>query len=238
MKRLVLPLAVALFAATSTFANVEMDLNLYISPLTEYKMDDYFDTKVKLQYPIGLDTKWSFMIGAPAPFVDIGIKWNYALDFFWNLNTDVDGYKNDTDTLGVGFNTTLGPVVRFNLGDWHTIYVSPGLMAKVFVGSYETSGMSVSYDDDDDDYYYDNETSTELLLGVGLAFDLDIGYRIWLINRVGFHWGFDLGVDMNWPILAKGYFDGDKADVASGGEYKIYIGFAFNFGDKSPDKWR
>lgn len=229
MKRLIVLPAILLLAVASAFANVELDLNLYIAPLSQTTLDDEFDTKVKLQYPIGLDTKWAFMIGAPAPFVDIGIKWGYALDFFWNVDTKINGHHSDTSILGIGGNMTLGPVIRFNLGDWHTLYLSPALMGKVSIGAYDKT----SYD-----AWGNEDTTKKILLGVAFAFDLDVGYRIWLVNRVGFHWGFDVGVDMNWPLIAKDYFDGDGVDVDGGGEYKIYLGFAFNFGDKSPDKWR
>lgn len=232
MKRFIAAM-VATFMMVATFANVELDLNMYGAPLCEYNLDSDYDINVKLENPIGFDTKWGFMIGAPAPFCDIGIKFSYAYDFFWNLHQEVNFYghdfENDCSTFGVGANMTLGPLVRFNLGDWHTIYVSPGLMGKCCIGSYDSTSIDSNGRESTDEKFF---------AGAGLLFDLDIGYRIWLINNVGFHFGFDLGLDMNWPLLAKAWLDGDEEDVKDGGEYRIYFGFCFNFGDKSPDKYR
>lgn len=245
MKRLMAAVAVA-FTMAATFANVEMDLNMYGTPLCQYNLDTDFDTTVKLNNPIGFDTKWGFMIGAPAPFCDIGIKFDYAFDFFWNMETEFEarGKSVDVDThiLGVGVNFTLGPLVRFNLGNWHTIYVSPGLMAK-FHFAFDEYDQYKYADENEKDGYGNTEHKDADMVGFagGLAFDLDIGYRVWLINRSGFHFGLDVGVDMNWPLVVKvwddtiGWYD-SKTDGS--GEYKIYFGFCFNFGDKSPDKYR
>lgn len=261
MKRLVAAILVAFITMALAFSNVEMDLNLCGAPLCLYNLDTDFDTKISLENPIGFDTRWGFMIGAPAPFCDIGIKFDYAFDFFWNLHTESEAqgetFTNDQDAIGLGLNFTLGPLVRFNLGKWHTIYFSPGLMLKSHFAwcssddSDSNSDSDYNYHDsyydnyyDYDDYEYQSGSSgdvADVYSSVGLAFDLDIGYRVWIINRVGFHFGFDVGVDMNWPLVMKIFTNGDSDyDVLTkeSGEYKIYFGFCFNFGDKSPDKYK
>lgn len=244
MKRLLIVIVAMALETVATFPNVELDLNMYGAPLSSYTFDGG-DVKVRLENPIGFDTKWGFMIGSPASFCDIGIKFSYAYDFFWNFHSSFDtpysDFESDCDTLGFSINMTLGPLVRFNLGNWHTIYISPALMGKAFVASYES--VSYKYSDDANSRHrraasYEKTSETLFVAGAGLAFDFDIGYRVWFINIVGFHFGLDVGLDMNWPLYEKAWFDGDEFRADSGGEYKIYFGFCFNFGDKSPDKYR
>lgn len=239
MKRGLFVAAIVLFASAAFAKNVEMDLNIYFTPLEQYTFDEEGDPKFEFQYPIGLDTKWGIMCGAPLSWLDIGVKLSYGFDFFWDVysETKIHGEKYELhvqdigDCFGMNANLTLGPLVRFNLGDFHTIYFSPGLMAKLSFAQ----GKEAEYDSYADEF---NEASNSILFfNMGLSFDLDIGYRIWIINRPDYHFGFDIGLDMNFMLVEKciGGTDIYNADADFGQEYKIYLGLCFNFGGKSPD---
>ena len=83
-----------------------------------------------------------------------------------------------------------------------------------------------------------NKSVTEF----GINLNLDIGYRLWLINSDGFHFGLGAGSDVSFCILGGSsysvYTDNSKEIEAIGGintnsiDAKIYLGVIFNFGDK------
>ena len=118
--------------------------------------------------------------------------------------------------------------MRFNLGKMHSLYVSPG-----FGYTFSAVGYSDKYMNE-----YGNEDK-ESCSGSFASFDFnfDLGYRVWIVNKTGFHFGFDVGYDLTMPIVTTTLGDFDKTDVNGGQRHKIYFGVAFNFGDKSPDKF-
>ncbi|MCI6982639.1 MAG: hypothetical protein MR917_00300 [Treponema porcinum] len=218
MKKLLAVLVAAGVAASAAFANVEMTLNLYGTPFTSLVMDAEFDPEIRPQGAFGFEEQFGFFFGSPAKFVDIGMTLSNGLDFFRDAEFYANGEKMEDNSTGFGMNTylTLGPAARFNIGDMHSFLVSPGLGVNL-----------LAFSDDID------------VIGFTCDFNLDLGYRIWIVNKTGFHFGFDVGYDLSVPLAGSADVDNDYTyDVKSGSRNKIYFGIAFNFGDKSPDKFR
>lgn len=234
MKKLLSLLGVAIIGASSMFANVEMEFNLYGTPTSTINLkdrdtsDDKFEAKLK--DPFGFETQFEFMFGAPAKFIDIGMGLSWGMDFFNKAEMIYDGNSAGDSTLNLAFDTymTLGPAVRFHVGDMHSFLVSPGLICNFMLAN----GNDMS------------------LLGFYSGFNLDLGYRIWVVNKTGFHFGFDVGADLNFPFAGFTHSSVDYKvgsstqtvssdyDITGGTDAKIYFGVCFNFGDKAPDKAR
>ncbi len=150
------------------------------------------------------------------------------MDFFNKCKFFSGGDSVGSNYLWPAFDVfmTLGPAVRFHIGDMNSFLVSPGLICNFGYGS----GRSVT------------------ILGFYSGLNLDLGYRVWIVNRTGFHFGFDVGADLNFPFagfsIVPSYRDEDDSDMSDsfdiigGTDAKIYFGVVFNFGDKAPDKAR
>lgn len=78
MKKLFGLLAVAGFAVTSAFANVEMDLNMYGTPFSEYEIKD--DVKLRQGNPAGFESQFGFYFGSPVKWLDIGMSLSDGID--------------------------------------------------------------------------------------------------------------------------------------------------------------
>ena len=225
MKKLLSLLGITIIGVSSIFANVEMEFNLYGTPTSTINLKDSVDAngnlEAKLNNPFGFETQFEFMFAEPSKFIDIGMGLSWGMDFFNKIEM-----LNNSESLGsnyfdFGFNTylTLGPAARFHIGDMHSFLVNPGLIFNFgYAKDYKSKFM---------EFY--------------TGFNLDLGYRIWVANKTGFHFGFDIGTDLSFPF--KGFANGTinkstdyyNYDIASGTNAKIYFGVCFNFGDKAPD---
>ena len=223
MKKLFGLLAVAGFAVTSAFANVEMDLNMYGTPFSEYEIEN--DVKLRQGNPVGFESQFGFYFGSPVKWLDIGMSLSDGFDVGASgveIGINDNFFKPD-DSIVFDFFFTLGPAVRFNLGKMHSLYFSPGFGYNISV-----LGYNIKYEDGTDGFSG----------GVSsFDFNLDLGYRVWIVNKTGFHFGFDVGYDLSVPLKTSSFGDFEEADVLGGQRHKIYFGVAFNFGDKSPDKF-
>mgnify|MGYP002706004076 FL=1 len=227
MKKLFGLLAVAGFAVTSAFANVEMDLNMYGTPFSEYEIEN--DVKLRQGNPVGFESQFGFYFGSPVKWLDIGMSLSDGIDVGASgveigIN---DNFSKPDDSIVFDFFFTLGPAVRFNLGKMHSLYFSPGFGYNISV-----LGYNIKYDE----YGYNDEKSFSGGFS-SFDFNLDLGYRVWIVNKTGFHFGFDVGYDLSVPLETSSFGDFEEADVLGGQRHKIYFGVAFNFGDKSPDKF-
>ena len=225
MKKLFGLLAVAGFAVTSAFANVEMDLNMYGTPFSEYEIEN--DVKLRQGNPVGFESQFGFYFGSPTKWLDIGMSLSDGIDVGASgveigIN---DNFSKPDDSIVFDFFFTLGPAVRFNLGKMHSLYFSPGFGYNISV-----LGCDINYIDEYRDNYKEGGFSS-------FDFNLDLGYRVWIVNKTGFHFGFDVGYDLSVPLETSSFGDFEEADVLGGQRHKIYFGVAFNFGDKSPDKF-
>lgn len=243
-KSLITGAALLAFTAGTLFANVEMDLNLHITPShtykTEYADEDVRDAmklvgfdgmNITQKTGFGIDTQFGFFFGAPAKFVDLGLNLGFGADMFFSTNavTVKDGSKVsylDIDIGGFGANLALdlGPVARFHLGDMHAFYVSPGIRLNFGYFGGDVDGQSGTYVG---------------FISITPAFNLDLGYRFWFLNKQGFHLGLNVGTDLMWDFggvaLPFGDLHIEDLNVKSGFGANIYLGLCFNFGDKAPD---
>ena len=141
MKKLFGLLAVAGFAVTSAFANVEMDLNMYGTPFSEYEIEN--DVKLRQGNPVGFESQFGFYFGSPVKWLDIGMSLSDGIDVGASgveigIN---DNFSKPDDSIVFDFFFTLGPAVRFNLGKMHSLYFSPGFGYNISV-----LGYNIKYD--------------------------------------------------------------------------------------------
>lgn len=228
MKKLLAGLAVLSVAIFNAAANTEIDLNFYSAPLASYKLEQNTDVELRPTAPFGFENQFGFYFGSPAKWLDIGLALSDGLDF--NVGTKVyykekEQLSKDT-SFGLSTYLTLGPAVRFNLGNMHSFFVSTGLGGSLSITEVPTIEYN-SYNDD-----VEIKSSNESI--ISLDYNLDLGYRIWIVNKTGFHFGFDVGYDLTLPLASISSY---KKDIKGCEKHKIYFGIAFNFGDKSPDKF-
>ena len=126
MKKLFSLLAVAGFAVASVFANVEMDLNMYGTPFSEYELEN--DIKLRQGNPVGFESHFWFYFGSPTKWRDIGMRLSDGIDMtFSGVEVGInDNFSKHDDSVVLDLFVTFGPAVRFNLGKMHSLYVSPG----------------------------------------------------------------------------------------------------------------
>lgn len=134
---------------------------------------------------------------SPADFLDIGV----------NMQIDTSP------------KITLGPVMRFNIGERHSFIISPGLRFVIGGG----------------DSYYSYSNS-------GISFNLDMGYRFWAISRPGFALGLALGTDLNFftqGLPTSDYYPDSNSNYEEattdtmGFALNIYLRIVLNLGDRS-----
>ncbi len=228
MKKLLAGIAVLGIAIFSAAANTEIDLNFYSAPFASYRVEENTDVEFRPTAPFGFENQFGFYFVSPAKWLDIGLALSDGLDF--NVGTKV--YYKEKEQLSkdssFGFSTylTLGPTVRFNLGNMHSFFVSTGLGGSFAITEIPTFEYN--------DYTDEIETHSNYESIISLDYNLDLGYRIWIVNKTGFHFGFDVGYDLTLPLAS---FTSYKENIKGCEKHKIYFGIAFNFGDKSPDKF-
>ena len=235
MKKLLTLFSITVLGLSTAFANVEMDLNLYSAPASTIKVKaqtDGFSAELNPKNAFGVETQFGFFFDAPKSFLDWGLGLSFGVDFNDKASASISGYDFDNFPLDFSFSTylTLGPAFRFHVGDRHSFLVSPGLMC-----NFQNMWC--------DDFSW---------LGFYTGFNLDLGYRFWIVNKTGYHFGFNVGIDTTFPFNGYAYtsrlfpeyeshtsrhLDHDF-DIKGGNSTKIYFGLCFNFGDKAPDKAR
>lgn len=220
MKRLLAVLFAAVLAAGTVSANTEITSHIYGAVISE--RDTEGDVTLEFDTPIGFEDQFGFYFGSPAEFLDLGMSVSVGMDFFWDSTMKVGAIElSELDDSGMDLYCTVGPAVRFNIGDRHSIFVSPGLGYNMLISTADGYDLIISEVD----------------------FNFDIGYRFWLVNITGFHFGFSAGYDISVPLFGTAgfyfdHYDDINRDLTGGSIGKFYLGVAFNFGDKSPDKYR
>ena len=224
MKRVFSFFAVLILSCTFVFANVEMDMNFFVSPAKNVNLGSGSDDEnyiAKCTVPLGLELQWGFYFGQPRKVFDAGLGLSVGFSGIY----DYDIYKGSSKVGNKALNTialnnyiTFGPAFRLKFGDMHSVSISPGV------------GMS---------WIIDKKVSE-----FGINLNLDIGYRLWLINSDGFHFGLGIGSDLTFCILggaSYSVYTDNKTDVeyiegvnTASIDSKTYIGVVFNFGDKRP----
>ena len=171
--------------------------------------------------PVGEEVKANFFFYSSKHF-DVGL----------NVGEQVLVYTKDTELdteydLGYNASFIIGPAFRFNINNNNGIFVSPGLAFNIDYLLKEVTG-----------------NSAEIKFGCDVGFNLDAGYRLWLLNKDAFHFGIDAGVQYSVGGGAGTKFtlaDGDKIsnqdfDIDLAQRFKVYLGVVCNFGDRGWDK--
>lgn len=226
MKKILAILATFGFAITAAFANIELSANLVFAPV--YSQTNKITTggitsegDSKYVCPVGEEVKANFFFYSSKHF-DVGL----------NVGEQVLVYTKDTELdteydLGYNASFIIGPAFRFNINNNNGIFVSPGLAVNIDYLLKEVTG-----------------NSAEIKFGCDVGFNLDAGYRLWLLNKDAFHFGIDAGVQYSVGGGAGTKFtlaDGDKIlnqdfDIDLAQRFKVYLGVVCNFGDRGWDK--
>ena len=226
MKKILAILATFGFAITAAFANIELSANLVFAPF--YSQTNKITTggitsegDSKYVCPVGEEVKANFFFYSSKHF-DVGL----------NVGEQVLVYTKDTELdteydLGYNASFIIGPAFRFNINNNNGIFVSPGLAVNIDYLLKEVTG-----------------NSAEIKFGCDVGFNLDAGYRLWLLNKDAFHFGIDAGVQYSIGGGAGTTFtlaDGDKIlnkdfDIDLAQRFKVYLGVVCNFGDRGWDK--
>ena len=226
MKKILAVLAIFGFAITAAFANIELSANLVFAPnyTQQVKYEQgliSLEKELKFECPIGEEIKANFFFYSSKHF-DIGL--NVAEQIL-----AYSKYVDDDEKFDMALNASfvVGPAFRFNINNNNAIFVSPGLAVNL-------------------DYLVQDLTSdsVEVMVGCDLGFNIDAGYRLWLLNKDAFHFGIDAGVQYSvggGAGTAYRLSKGDKTlnqdfDIDLAQRFKVYLGVVCNFGDRGWDK--
>lgn len=224
MKKIIALMATLILAVSGAFANIELSANLMFSPSYTSTMNDGNNTAdVSVTFPVGEEVKANFFFYSSKHF-DIGLNVSQQILLFKNI--EIDGTNNEYDSAA-DFSIVIGPAFRFNLNNMHGFFVSPGIIGTLSVAG-DTEG-----------------SITETLINADLGFNLDAGYRLWLLNTDAFHLGMDVGAQYSisggagtiYLTDSNSDFSYDSSyDLNAVQRFKIYLGVIMNFGDRGWDK--
>ncbi len=214
--------------AICAFANIEFDMNFSGIPFENLKNDD--GTEYRPTFPFGLENQWSIFFGSPVRFLDLGMNVSYGADFilagdqtFENFNVTEFDMK-----FGIQSFATLGAAVRFNIGEIHSITLSPGLTG-VFdvIACREVKDIAFKFKDGSTETQSIPFTKVES--GGYMSFSFDVGYKVWVLRRENYDFGFNCGYEFGLPLYGK--FE-DSSIKIGGTSHKVYLGVSFNFGQR------
>ena len=250
MKKLLAFIAAGTLAATAAFANVELDLNYQAIIADNYFMTNEMTSDStqnlttqpldrSLSYiltaPLGADLNVNIFFGKSPRKFEAGLHFGLGFAVPTEVTVNDDGTetklvetlkKNDPKGLvqagGFGASFEIGPVFRFSLNQTHQFSITPSLFFR-----FDALAVRNSVDE--------MASFGDFAMGI----DLDAGYKLWLVNKSGFHFGLNTGVGLEIPTFATGLFeDGSSVLLTSGSEFgfKVYLGVCFNFGDRGVDR--
>lgn len=266
MKKIITLALLAATACASIFANVELSESYYFTPIGFYNQDLKFNANEKVngskysysgtmvgsaeyQSWAGSATKASFYFGSPCSFLDLGMNVGFTVDWFNSItlkqkttntatNTVTEDWSYTYDGSGFNMDFIVGPAVRFNFGAKNSVVINPGF------------GLGILNMTDGKNTKIVN-SKTEVF-GVSFDFLLDVGYRFWVVNTSGFHFGVAAGCNFVFPLVAlvaqeTKYKDAsgnwrsndgktELSPFVGGVKPQIYLGVALNFGDRSVEK--
>lgn len=235
-KKITILLALVTLAVTSAMANVEIDLNYYLSPVISRTVKNN-GIEMKHSYPsyFGLGPSFNFFFGQKASMFDVGLNLDMGLHVISGPMTTKQNekeYKSKDDFAGVGMFLSAGPVFRITPLDIVSISLIPGLQV----------GFDVAYRNLDTAQEYG-------FIDFNAAVSLNAAAKVWLVNKTGFHFGLNVGADVDFP-LAGIWGSGlghnaenwtfTKADsdfnYVGGLNFRAFVGVAFQFGDRAFDR--
>lgn len=235
MKKLLSFVTVLVLAGSAIFANVEIRLNYVGIPEQALNLQDSKESDVKMKSSIsssfGLEQGFNFYFGSNASIFDAGLGLNWGLTTVKALKTTANGTTTEEKNMsGIDFYMNIGPTFRFTFGNMHSFVITPSIGLDTVVVSKNDGSVKITY------------TSVLPVL------NFNLGYRLWFLNKTGFHMGlntsFDLGfalsgvADLNATIKGYGGSSTIKEDfsVNSGITTRLSLGLVFNFGDRGVDR--
>lgn len=238
MRKIIFAFAIFLAGVTAS-ANIEIDIDYYGLPVYQENVtNETVNINSSLLYssPAGIKNDFSFFfrtfdLAEKNKTIDLGLNLGFGIDF--TSSWQYAGQK--AVTWGTDSWFVLGPVIRFNINEYHAVLLSLGYRFNYFTTSYVTT-----------DYIKGKADVT--LKEYSSIINFNMSYRFWLINRPGYHFGFNVGTDLG--IIAGGgghatiiYRDNrinDKTAIHRNGPgftTDIYFGACFNFGDRGCDRY-
>ena len=133
MKKTLLVFLGLIICGSSVFANVEMDMNCFVSPVKnvdlgrDQEQEDYI---AKCKAPLGLELQWGFYFGQPRKVFDAGLGLSVGFSAIYDYDVYKGSAKVGNKSLnGVALNNyiTFGPAFRLKFGDMHAVSISPGV---------------------------------------------------------------------------------------------------------------
>ncbi len=225
MKKCFAVCIVAALAVIPSFAAVELDADLYVSPIGSRRIDfggEIGKDRVHEILPVGASVSATFFFTEMNLFnvgLNAGISWDKVRLIQHDGQHNVDG----------GFNLMLqiGPAFEFMFGR-HSLFISPGAFFNV-MNTWDERGQTGVYD-------------SALSFEYGLH--LNLAYRFWVVQKEKFGLGLDFGADysIGRGRLCYGTLDdagmgsdnwdlGDWCDITSVQHFKVYAGVTFRIGE-------
>lgn len=235
-KIIVLMGALALFT-TATFANVEMRINYFGIPELKFNAtgDNSTELNTKASSGFGMSEGFNFYFGKSASFFEAGLGLDYGfavLNNSYEISAkSVSNNFSDADSFfGINCYFNIGPTFRFTVADIHSFTVTPsfGLNFSIAEAIIKDSGTKI----------------TQAFSSIGFMFNINLGYRIWLLNTSGFHLGINAGLDLGVPLVGGTGFaytygtskDSKGYEIQSGVSTRFSLGLVMNFGDRGVDR--
>ncbi len=237
MKKIIFALALFLAGVTAS-ANIEIAIDYYGLPLYQENLtNETVNVNSSLIYssPAGIKNDFSFFcrtygLAEKNMTLDFGLNLGFGVDFIssWQY-AGQNAVTSGTDSWFV-----LGPAARLNLNEYHAVSLSIGYRFNYFTTSYITT-----------DYIKGKADVT--LKEYSSIINLNVCYRFWLVNKPGYHFGFNVGTDLGIiaggggqaTIIYRNNKINDKTAIHRNGPgftTDIYLGACFNFGDRGCDR--
>ncbi len=227
MRKFLLSITIAfIFVGVVSAKNIELDVHYFFVPYQSFNFDDNgYDIKFTLPEPAGFDINANFYFGSPITFLnmdlDLGLNLKGGMGFSGWFNEKEDGNKKKRDIkAGIDGFIKIGPVARLNINEMHSVILAPGFQFDVGCSDYK---QDLSYD-----------------IFVP-KFDLELGYRCWLLHKNDFDFGLSAGTDFQWysgcmyPDSKDNRYARETGYVRDNGTeggfaWKLYLGICMNWG--------
>ena len=251
MKKCLAFIALTVLSAAAAFANVELDLNYQAILADTYMLtkDVTRDSEgniiaitpvdSRLAYiltaPLGLDLNVNIFFGSSPRKFEAGLHFGAGIAVPSEVTFDDEGTKTafvqdlrESDPNGFvqagGFGASfeIGPVFRFSINKTHQFSITPSIFFRFDALACRNSSEYIGFGD------------------FAMGLDVDAGYKLWLVNKSGFHFGLNTGIGLELPTFATCVLE-DGVDtpltcIATEFGVKAYLGVCFNFGDRGVDR--
>lgn len=245
-KKFIVLAAFVTLAATSAMANTEIDVNYYITPVIKRSWEmSNFNTIESYTLPsfAGIEGNFNWFFGDRAGIFDIGLNLDTGIHAITGKkqidSLDEDGLnssKTDEPYAGMGLFLSVGPALRFTFTDIFSLSLTPGIQL-----GFDFAGAQAIV----------NEiTESETFFDFSVAGSINAAAKLWILNRTGFHMGLNFGVDVDFPFAGVNgstwWIGDDRYESFTGGSdgatyypgmnFRIFIGMAFQLGDRGYDR--